>query len=193
MRSLPHEPVERVALKETFDASSISSFAREFRVLSGLEHANLPRYIDMFEARGNGYLVMEYVAGQSLQEILDARTDLLPSSQVLGYALQLCDVLEYLHSQQPPILHRDIKPANIRLTPEGRIKLVDFGLLKQAGYQTRATIRGFGHACLCANGAVWGQSASDRATKRYLQLGGDALSLVQWGRTAFCAQSFGWG
>ena len=138
------KPAKRVALKETFDGSSISSFAREFRVLSGLEHPNLPRYIDMFEADGNGYLVMEYVAGQSLQEILDARTDLLPSSQVLGYALQLCDVLEYLHSQQPPILHRDIKPANIRLTPEGRIKLVDFGLLKQAGYQTRATIRGLG-------------------------------------------------
>ncbi len=140
----PDDSVRRVALKETFDASSISSFAREFRVLSGLEHANLPRYIDMFEVQGNGYLVMEYVPGQSLQEILDEQTELLPESQVLGYALQLCDVLEYLHSQQPPILHRDIKPANIRLTPEGRIKLVDFGLLKQAGYQTRATIRGLG-------------------------------------------------
>ena len=140
----PDDSAVRVALKETFDASSISSFAREFSVLSGLEHPNLPRYIDMFEAQGNGYLVMEYVAGQSLQEILDDETALLPSSQVLGYALQLCDVLEYLHSQQPAILHRDIKPANIRLTPEGRIKLVDFGLLKQAGYQTRATIRGLG-------------------------------------------------
>ena len=138
------EPTQSVALKETFDASSISTFEREFSVLSGLDHANLPRYIEMFEAEENGYLVMEYVPGQSLQEILDARTELLPSSQVLGYALQLCDVLEYLHSQQPPILHRDIKPANIRLTPEGRIKLVDFGLLKQAGYQTRATIRGLG-------------------------------------------------
>ena len=141
---------EQVALKETFDTSSIKTFAREFAVLSRLSHANLPRYIDMFEAEGNGYLVMEYVPGQSLQDILDelaaqgAQNERLPESQVLGYAIQLCDVLYYLHSQQPAILHRDVKPANIRLTPQGRIKLVDFGLLKQGGQQTRATIRGLG-------------------------------------------------
>ena len=141
---------ESVALKETFDASSISTFKREFTVLSRLSHVNLPRYIDMFEAQGNGYLVMEYVPGQSLQDVLDkqmvqgAKSEPLPESQVLGYAIQLCDVLHYLHSQQPPIVHRDVKPANIRLTPQGRIKLVDFGLLKQGGQQTRATIRGLG-------------------------------------------------
>ena len=135
---------EQVALKETFDVSSISTFKREFAVLSRLSHVNLPRYLGMFEAGGHGYLVMEYVPGQSLQDVLDSQTELLPESQVLGYAIQLCDVLHYLHSQQLPILHRDVKPANIRLTPEGRIKLVDFGLLKQGGQQTRATIHGLG-------------------------------------------------
>jgi WD40 repeat protein len=134
----------RVALKESFDQSDISSFQAEFAALHQLQHPNLPRYHTVFEHGGNGYLVMELVPGQSLQAVLDQHAGPLPESQVLGYALQLCDVLAYLHSQEPPILHRDIKPANIRLTAEGRIKLVDFGLLKQGAQRTRRTIRGFG-------------------------------------------------
>jgi serine/threonine-protein kinase len=136
--------LERVALKESFDPSSISSFQEEFAMLRQLQHPNLPRYHAMFEADGNGCLVMELVPGQSLQDVLDKQPELLPENQVLGYAFQLCDVLGYLHNQRPPIVHRDIKPANIRLTPEGRIKLVDFGLLKQGSQQTRMTIRGMG-------------------------------------------------
>jgi eukaryotic-like serine/threonine-protein kinase len=137
-------PWVRVALKETFDQADISSFQAEFAALRWLAHPNLPVYHEVFERDSNGYLVMELVPGQSLQALLDKRGGPLPESQVLDYALQLCDVLEFLHSQQPPLLHRDIKPANIRLTPEGRIKLVDFGLLKQGAQRTRRTIRGFG-------------------------------------------------
>jgi serine/threonine protein kinase len=136
--------LERVALKESFDPSSIGSFQTEFAMLCQLQHSNLPRYHTMFEADGNGCLVMELVPGQSLQDVLDKQGGALPENQVLGYALQLCDVLSYLHGQRPPIVHRDIKPSNIRLTPEGRIKLVDFGLLKQGSQQTRMTIRGMG-------------------------------------------------
>jgi eukaryotic-like serine/threonine-protein kinase len=136
--------LERVAFKESFDPSSISSFQEEFAMLRQLQHPNLPRYHAMFEADGNGCLVMELVPGQSLQDVLDKQHEPLPENQVLGYALQLCAVLGYLHGQRPPIVHRDIKPANIRLTPEGRIKLVDFGLLKQGSQQTRMTIRGMG-------------------------------------------------
>jgi serine/threonine protein kinase len=138
------QPHRLVALKETFDSCSIGLFQKEFAALSRLQHCNLPRYDEMFVRQDNGYLAMELVPGQSLQDILDQNPGPLPESQVLGYALQLCDVLSYLHSRQPPILHRDIKPANIRLTPEGRIKLVDFGLLKQGVQQTRMTIRGVG-------------------------------------------------
>jgi eukaryotic-like serine/threonine-protein kinase len=137
-------PAARVALKETFDPAGIRAFQAEFAVLHRLAHPNLPGYHQVFEHDGNGYLVMELVPGQSLQEVLDKHGGPLPESQVLGYALQLCDVLEFLHGQRPGIMHRDIKPANIRLTPEGRIKLVDFGLLKQGTQQTRQTIRGFG-------------------------------------------------
>lgn len=130
----------QVALKETFDPNHISSFAKEFQVLHGLTHPHLPRYHEMFQERKRGYLVMELVPGQNLAELLHKKGAALPSWQVMIYAPQLCDVLTYLHNKQ--ILHRDIKPANIRLTPEGVIKLVDFGLIKQGGGVTRSSRRG---------------------------------------------------
>ncbi len=123
---------QEFALKETFDPSSTRAFKGEFAKLHHLEHDHLPKYYDMFETQGNGYLVMELIPGQSLLEVLERRQEApLVESQVLGYAVQLCDALTYLHTQNPTIIHRDIKPANIRLTPDGLVKLVDFGLLKQ--------------------------------------------------------------
>ena len=135
-------PRARFALKETLDAQSITSLEKEFDTLRGLQHPNLPRYYETFQAAGNGYLVMELVPGQNLQQILEHQKGPLAETQVLGYAVQLCDVLSYLHAQNPPILHRDIKPANIRLTPEGLIKLVDFGLLKVGAGTTQSSRRG---------------------------------------------------
>ncbi|RME57066.1 MAG: serine/threonine protein kinase, partial [Caldilineae bacterium] len=79
------------------------------------------------------YLVMDFVEGRDLHEVLAEarrRGTYLPEKQVLGWISQLLDALEYLHDQDPPLLHRDIKPANIKVTPRGRIKLVDFGLVK---------------------------------------------------------------
>ncbi|MEI7645832.1 MAG: SUMF1/EgtB/PvdO family nonheme iron enzyme [Chloroflexales bacterium] len=136
------QPGLRLALKETFDPASIRSLQNEFTILQSLAHPTLPRYYEWFEHQGSGYLVMELVEGQNLEEILIRRRGPLPEPQVLGYAVQLCDVLSYLHTRQSPILHRDIKPANIRLTPDGLIKLVDFGLLKQGTQTTRMTMRG---------------------------------------------------
>ncbi|MEI6777775.1 MAG: bifunctional serine/threonine-protein kinase/formylglycine-generating enzyme family protein [Chloroflexales bacterium] len=138
------QPGLLLALKETFDPASIRSLQNEFTILQGLSHPTLPRYYEWFEHQGSGYLVMELVEGQNLEEILVRRRGPLPEPQVLGYAVQLCDVLSYLHTRQSPILHRDIKPANIRLTPDGLIKLVDFGLLKQGTQTTRMTMRGVG-------------------------------------------------
>ena len=125
------QPGSRFALKESLDPGSMISFQDEFAVLHQHPHAHLPRYEEMFIEQGSGYLVMEFIPGQSLEEVSAAAGGPLEETQVLGFALQLCEVLDYLHRQNPPILHRDLKPANVRLTPSGLIKLVDFGLFKQ--------------------------------------------------------------
>ncbi|HEX8684391.1 MAG TPA: serine/threonine-protein kinase, partial [Ardenticatenaceae bacterium] len=108
-------------------------FHREASVLARLDHPNLPKVSDFFDENERDYLVMDYVPGRDLREILEeARADgkFLREAEVLGWAQQMGEALAYLHNQKPLVLHRDIKPSNIKLTPEGRIKLVDFGLVK---------------------------------------------------------------
>jgi serine/threonine protein kinase len=148
------DPSRTVALKETLDPNSTRLFQREFDALNKLEHANLPHYYGSFEDGGRGYLVMEFIPGQNLLDILRRQPEIdenrrtpLPEHLVIDcYAKQICDALASLHTQSPPILHRDIKPANIRVTPANVIKLVDFGLLKFAGEKTHTDIRGIGTA-----------------------------------------------
>ena len=135
-------PGVRVAIKESFDPAGMTSFQGEFAALQQHQHPHLPRYEAMFVEQGSGYLVMELIPGQNLDEVQNAEHGALPETQVLGFALQLCEVLSYLHRQTPPIIHRDIKPANIRLTPNGRIKLVDFGLFKQGNDSTKSSRMG---------------------------------------------------
>lgn len=108
-------------------------FSREASILARLDHPNLPKVSDYFTDNALDYLVMDYVAGKNLKEIMDEarRSDrFLVEVEVLNWAKQLCDALEYLHTQATPVLHRDIKPSNIKLAPSGLIKLVDFGLVK---------------------------------------------------------------
>jgi len=129
--------IKEVILQPMFDASAQeqarAQFHREASVLARLDHPNLPKVSDYFSEEGRDYLVMDYVPGQDLRQLMrQAQQEgrFLEERQVLAWAEQICDALEYLHSQDPPVLHRDIKPANVKLTPEGRIKLVDFGLVK---------------------------------------------------------------
>ncbi len=122
----------RCAVKENLDPSldAYRQFSREASVLANLSHPNLPRVIDHFAIPGKGqYLVMDFVEGEDLESI-QQRTKIVPLDQALNWIFQVMDALEYLHSQEPPIIHRDIKPANIRLTPKGKAMLVDFGLVK---------------------------------------------------------------
>jgi eukaryotic-like serine/threonine-protein kinase len=110
-----------------------SQFLQEASILAKLDHPNLPKVSDFFSDEGRDYLVMDYVPGSDLKQLLDeSRADgrLLELDLVLAWAEQIMDALAYLHRQDPPVLHRDIKPANIKLTPDNRIKLVDFGLVK---------------------------------------------------------------
>ena len=112
---------------------TIEQFYQEASVLARLDHPNLPKVSDYFSLDGREYLVMDFIEGRDLQEILSEmlrQKKRLSEAQVLLWAAQLLDALHYLHSQDPPVLHRDIKPGNIKITPENRLKLVDFGLVK---------------------------------------------------------------
>jgi eukaryotic-like serine/threonine-protein kinase len=107
-----------------------SQFFQEASILAQLDHPNLPKVSDYFTENGRDYLVMDFVPGKDLRELLIENDGPIAESLVMKWAEQIVDALDYLHRQDPPILHRDIKPANIKLTPDGRIKLVDFGLVK---------------------------------------------------------------
>jgi len=121
-------------LTEAMRAQGREQFYREASVLARLDHPNLPKVSDYFTDEGRDYLVMDYVPGQDLKTLIDSarrRNQNLSQGEVLEWASQLMDALQYLHGQEPPVIHRDIKPSNLKLMPSGLLKLVDFGLVKQ--------------------------------------------------------------
>lgn len=126
------------------------AFMREAQLLRYLSHPALPRVTDDFFENDGQFLVMEYVDGGNLTELLETHRRAfrgeqgLPSWRVLSWADELLDALEYLHGQSEPVYHRDIKPDNVRMTPEGNIYLLDFGLArgKLVGQNT-TTVYGF--------------------------------------------------
>jgi serine/threonine protein kinase len=105
-------------------------FQREAAILAELSHTHLPKVFDYFVEGGNYYLVMDYIEGETLETKLQRASDTLPEAQVLNWAMQLCDVLDYLHQQHPPVVFRDLKPSNIMIDSSGTIKLVDFGIAR---------------------------------------------------------------
>ena len=121
-----------VALKETLftDERLRKQFEREARLLARLHHQALPRVSDHFSEGDGQYLVMQYIPGEDLFEMQAQRNGPFPQADVLRWADQLCDALDYLHTQDPQIIHRDIKPQNLKLTARGQIILLDFGLAK---------------------------------------------------------------
>jgi hypothetical protein len=151
-------PGRQVAVKENFDPSAAAQdqFKREALILARLRHQNLPQVTDHFIERASGrqYLIMDYVEGDDLETLLAQRGP-LPETEALNWIAQVLDALEYMHfwvdpttGQAAPVIHRDIKPANIKVTPQGRVMLVDFGIAKYqtgAGTQTgaRAASPGF--------------------------------------------------
>lgn len=121
------------AVKENIDTSPEAQrqFEREALLLARLRHSNLPRVIDHFFIPNQGqYLVMDFVDGQNLAQILAQRGGPLTEQEALGWIGQIGQALNYLHQQQPPIIHRDIKPQNIIVTPNWQAILVDFGISK---------------------------------------------------------------
>lgn len=133
-------------------AQAQEQFLREASILAQLDHPNLPKVSDFFSHGGRDFLVMDYVPGKDLRQLIEENLSEgkpIEERLVLNWAVQILDALTYLHQQDPPVLHRDIKPANIKLTPDNRIKLVDFGLAKLlAGDEARTitVIQGRGTA-----------------------------------------------
>ena len=122
----------RVAVKQALvsDPMLIQGFEREAQRLARLYHPALPNVTDHFSENGGQFLVMRFIDGADLAEQLERRATPFRSEQVLMWADRLLDALTYLHSQNPPLIHRDIKPANLKLTNQGEIILLDFGLAK---------------------------------------------------------------
>lgn len=131
-----------VALKETLfaDERLRKQFEREARLLARLHHPALPRVSDHFSEGDGQFLVMQFIPGDDLSEMMTRKRGPFPADQVLTWGDQLLDALDYLHTQDPQIVHRDIKPQNLKLTSRGQIILLDFGLAKgQVGEISRVT------------------------------------------------------
>ncbi len=129
IKEVPRDPTVSAELQ----TQAQQQFLKEASILAQLDHPNLPKVSDFFSEDEHDYLVMDYVPGKDLQQLLIESREagrFLSEPTVLGWAEQIVDALSYLHRQNPPVLHRDIKPSNIKLTPDNRIKLVDFGLVK---------------------------------------------------------------
>ncbi|MBI3734178.1 MAG: PQQ-binding-like beta-propeller repeat protein, partial [Chloroflexi bacterium] len=122
---------------------NLENFEREANILASLSHPAVPRVYDFFSQDSRSYLVMEFIDGTDLEKIWARANGPLDANDVVNWALQLCDVLSYLHSHQPPVVFRDVKPSNIMLThQQPRIMLIDFGIARIFQTGTRGTMIG---------------------------------------------------
>lgn len=120
-------------------------FMREVRILQSLDHPAIPQFFDFFMADEKEYLVMELIHGQSLDQWVE-RTGPLDPSQAIAWLLEICEILDCLHHQQPPVIHRDIKPSNLLIrNRDGQIVVIDFGVVKEVGSlsETRISVEGY--------------------------------------------------
>lgn len=119
---------QKVVIKQhRRSAVSLTGSRREVDILKNLHHSYLPQVLDFFEIDGDVYTVMSYVPGKSFAQLLAEGYRFTPK-ELIRWGMQICSALNYLHSQNPPVIHCDIKPANIMLTPRGDICLIDFNI-----------------------------------------------------------------
>jgi serine/threonine protein kinase len=143
--------VKRVAVKEMVNQARdpmvretiVRNFEREANILATLDYPSIPRIYDYFTHNERSYLIMEFIDGKDLETILNENQGFLPEVQVVGWAIELCDVLNYLHNHKPePIVFRDMKPSNVMVNPHGHIVLIDFGIAKTFQSGQRGTMIG---------------------------------------------------
>jgi outer membrane protein assembly factor BamB len=140
-----------VAVKEMLNLTTdqamkemtLRTFERESDMLASLSHPAVPEIYDYFSSKDRAYLVMEYINGRDLEAIVNSMSDFIPVETVLNWALELCDVLGYLHLHEPEaIIFRDVKPSNIMIDQHGRLRLVDFGIAKTFQVGQKGTMIG---------------------------------------------------
>lgn len=128
-----------IALKELLDdfddpvkrREVIMQFQIEAKILIRLEHPSIPKFEEYFSYNGRRYFVIEFVRGESFEEIVRNSETLFDEQTLLDWTRQLCDIIDYMHSQKPePVIYRDMAPKNIILTDEGKVKIIDFGISK---------------------------------------------------------------
>jgi len=121
----------------------VQNFEREANLLATLHHPCIPRIYDYFSVESRSYLVLEFILGKDLEAVITETNGFLPESQVLGWAIELCDVLDYLHKHKPdPIIFRDMKPSNVMINHNGDVMLVDFGIAKTFQVGAKGTMIG---------------------------------------------------
>lgn len=158
-----------VALKETLfaDERLRKQFEREARLLARMHHPALPRVSDHFSEGEGQFLVMQFIPGDDLSQMMALKQGPFPPDQVLTWGDQLLDALDYLHTQDPQIIHRDIKPQNLKLTGRGQIILLDFGLAKgQSG----------GVSVVTTSASIFGYTPNYAPLEQIQGLGTDARS-----------------
>ena len=142
---------KKVAVKEMVNTardpvvrdSIVRNFEREANLLATLSHPAIPRIYDYFTQDERSYLILEFIEGKDLEAIVGESTGFFPEAQVIDWAIELCDVLSYLHTHKPdPIIFRDIKPSNIMVNPSQHIVLVDFGIAKPFQVGPKGTMIG---------------------------------------------------
>ncbi len=151
-RDLRFSAVEKiVAVKEMNNSApdarlrriGIQNFEREANILASLSHPSVPKIFDYFSEGQRSYLVLEFVEGETLEDLLEANPQPFTQEEVVEWALQICDVLAYLHSHKPPVIFRDIKPGNLMMRHhDGRIMVIDFGIAKVFEHGARGTMIG---------------------------------------------------
>lgn len=138
----------------------------EMCMIKKLDHPSIPQIVDIIESDTSIYIVMEYIEGKTLSAILESDGS-QAQDLVIDWAIKLCDVLEYLHTRQPPIIYRDMKPSNIMLTEDGNLKLIDFGTARELKENNIADTVALGTMGYAAPEQFGGMGQTDQRTDIY--------------------------
>lgn len=157
--------IERKAYDKNNEVVVASAMA-EANMMKKLDYPSLPRIVDIIEKENVIYVVMDYIEGETLSSVL-SKEGAQPQEVVIEWAKELCRVLDYLHTQNPPIIYRDMKPANIMLQSNGNIKLIDFGIAREYKEQNLADTVSLGTKGYAAPEQFGGKGQTDARTDVY--------------------------